>query len=138
MNGRTFRGYLVLWLPLQGKLIDSLGIWMVPILIQPGDKLSVSRLVPCRVEIPLSEYMTQPCESRGSRTVLGAPGGEIPPGDSPDLAVRTAIGISIESDPFDSFDCFFSFAVWIVAPKGSRIPWPMRPVRVAEEEEDFR
>src|SRR6266478_4219921 len=26
----------------------------------------------------------EPCESRGSRTVLGAPGGEIPPGDSPD------------------------------------------------------
>ena len=25
----------------------------------------------------------EPCESRGSRTVLGAPGGEIPPGDSP-------------------------------------------------------
>src|ERR1700686_2372993 len=24
----------------------------------------------------------EPCESRGSRTVLGAPGGEIPPGDS--------------------------------------------------------
>src|SRR5262249_2241471 len=26
----------------------------------------------------------EPYESRGSRTVLGAPGGEIPPGDSPD------------------------------------------------------
>ena len=25
----------------------------------------------------------EPCESRGSRTVLGAPGGETPPGDSP-------------------------------------------------------
>ena len=24
----------------------------------------------------------EPCESRGSRTVLGAPGGEIPPGNS--------------------------------------------------------
>jgi hypothetical protein len=24
----------------------------------------------------------EPCESRGSRTDLGAPGGEIPPGDS--------------------------------------------------------
>jgi len=24
----------------------------------------------------------EPCDSRGSRTVLGAPGGEIPPGDS--------------------------------------------------------
>src|SRR5712672_2099869 len=27
----------------------------------------------------------EPCESRGSRTVLGAPGGEIPPGDSTTL-----------------------------------------------------
>src|ERR1700745_845507 len=26
----------------------------------------------------------EPCESRGSRTDLGAPGGEIPPGDSTD------------------------------------------------------
>jgi hypothetical protein len=26
----------------------------------------------------------EPCDSRGSRTVLGAPGGEIPPGDSTD------------------------------------------------------
>src|SRR5215510_10734219 len=25
----------------------------------------------------------EPCDSRGSCTVLGAPGGEIPPGDSP-------------------------------------------------------
>ncbi len=25
----------------------------------------------------------EPCEARVSRTVLGAPGGEIPPGDSP-------------------------------------------------------
>jgi hypothetical protein len=37
----------------------------------------------------------EPYESRGSRTVLGAPGGEIPPGDStkdiaPDAAVATA------------------------------------------------
>ena len=27
----------------------------------------------------------EPCESRGSSTVLGAPGGEMPPGDSPPL-----------------------------------------------------
>ncbi len=27
----------------------------------------------------------EPCESRDSRTVLGAPGGEIPPGDSTTL-----------------------------------------------------
>src|ERR1700747_2312887 len=30
----------------------------------------------------------EPCESRGSRTVLGAPGGEIPPGDSTDSVIR--------------------------------------------------
>src|SRR5260370_38637037 len=29
----------------------------------------------------------EPCESRGSRTVLGAPGGEIPPGDSTNSVV---------------------------------------------------
>ena len=32
--------------------------------------------------LPTVEHR-EPCESRGSRTVLGAPGGEIPPGDSP-------------------------------------------------------
>ena len=31
--------------------------------------------------VPTVEHR-EPCESRGSRTVLGAPGGEIPPGDS--------------------------------------------------------
>ena len=30
----------------------------------------------------------EPCESRGSRTVLGAPGGEIPPGDSTTASFR--------------------------------------------------
>jgi hypothetical protein len=29
----------------------------------------------------------EPCEPRGSSTVLGAPGGEIPPGDSPAKAL---------------------------------------------------
>jgi len=33
--------------------------------------------------VPTVEHR-EPCESRGSRTVLGAPGGEIPPGDSTD------------------------------------------------------
>ena len=28
------------------------------------------------------------CESRGSCTVLGSPGGEIPPGDSPKVSLR--------------------------------------------------
>ena len=31
--------------------------------------------------VPTVEHR-EPCESRGSRTVLGAPGGEIPPGNS--------------------------------------------------------
>ena len=31
--------------------------------------------------VPTVEHR-KPCEPRGSRTVLGAPGGEIPPGDS--------------------------------------------------------
>ena len=31
--------------------------------------------------VPTVEHR-EPCKSRGSRTVLGAPGGEIPPGDS--------------------------------------------------------
>ncbi len=34
------------------------------------------------VRLPTVEHR-EPYESRGSRTVLGAPGGEIPPGDSP-------------------------------------------------------
>src|ERR1700746_2601456 len=33
----------------------------------------------------------EPCESRGSRTDLGAPGGEIPPGDSTITAKPTLI-----------------------------------------------
>src|SRR5215510_11129146 len=32
----------------------------------------------------------EPCESRGSCTVLGAPGGEIPPGDSPSRGMPIA------------------------------------------------
>ena len=37
-----------------------------------------------RLEIARSEEegWQEPCESRGSRTVLGGPGGEIPPGYS--------------------------------------------------------
>ena len=35
----------------------------------------------CWPRVPMAEHR-EPCESRGSRTVLGAPGGEIPPGDS--------------------------------------------------------
>ena len=36
------------------------------------------------VRLPTVEHR-EPYESRGSRTVLGAPGGEIPPGDSPNF-----------------------------------------------------
>jgi hypothetical protein len=35
----------------------------------------------CWPRVPMAEHR-EPCESRGLRTVLGAPGGEIPPGDS--------------------------------------------------------
>jgi hypothetical protein len=40
----------------------------------------------------------EPCESRGSRTVLGAPGGEIPPGDStnPDPSFSARMSPSAE------------------------------------------
>ena len=38
--------------------------------------------------VPMAEHR-EPCESRGSRTVLGAPGGEIPPGDSTIASIRT-------------------------------------------------
>src|ERR1700726_4472174 len=39
----------------------------------------------------------EPCESRGSRTDLGAPGGEIPPGDSTratDTVLQSNVGYS--------------------------------------------
>jgi hypothetical protein len=44
--------------------------------------------------VPTVEHR-KPCEPRGSRTVLGAPGGEIPPGDSPittDIALEPNVG----------------------------------------------
>ena len=40
----------------------------------------------------------EPCESRGSRTDLGAPGGEIPPGDSTFATVSSSAAIFPESD----------------------------------------
>jgi hypothetical protein len=45
--------------------------------------------------VPTVEHR-EPCESRGSRTVLGAPGGEIPPGDStnPDLSANALMSPS--------------------------------------------
>ena len=44
--------------------------------------------------LPTVEHR-EPCESRGSRTVLGAPGGEIPPGDSSPL--RTSRNVCVMS-----------------------------------------
>src|SRR5438045_5168381 len=44
--------------------------------------------VPIQPSLHIGRYVMataehrEPCDSRGSRTVLGAPGGEIPPGDS--------------------------------------------------------
>ena len=44
--------------------------------------------VPTQHSLPIGRYVMataehrEPCDSRGSCTVLGAPGGEIPPGDS--------------------------------------------------------
>jgi Group II intron, maturase-specific domain len=60
--------------------------------------------VPIQPSLHIGRYVMapaehrEPCDSRGSRTVLGAPGGEIPPGDSTNLPVpamsagRSAIG----------------------------------------------
>ena len=49
--------------------------------------------------LPTVEHR-EPCESRGSRTVLGAPGGEIPPGDL--SFVRCAATQQIGSDRSNS------------------------------------
>ncbi len=52
--------------------------------------------------VPTVEHR-EPCESRGSRTVLGAPGGEIPPGDSTGAAVPArppTVRLSSESSHF--------------------------------------
>ena len=46
--------------------------------------------------LPTVEHR-EPCESRGSRTVLGASGGEIPPGDSSEASVRCIAAIRPES-----------------------------------------
>src|ERR1700747_648018 len=48
---------------------------------------------PTQHSSPIGRYVMatvehrEPCDSRGSCTVLGAPGGEIPPGDSTNSAV---------------------------------------------------
>jgi len=47
--------------------------------------------------VPTVEHR-EPCESRGSRTVLGAPGGEIPPGDSTFASTPTGL-MEVRSTP---------------------------------------
>jgi len=39
----------------------------------------------------------EPCDSRGSCTVLGAPGGEIPPGDSTSSPIRRVVSQWLQS-----------------------------------------
>src|SRR5437667_11926085 len=52
---------------------------------------------PTQHSSPIGRYVMataeqrEPCDSRGSCTVLGAPGGEIPPGDSTILLQKSAI-----------------------------------------------
>src|SRR5262249_16734520 len=49
--------------------------------------------VPTQHSLPIGGYVMataehrEPCDSRGSCTVLGAPGGEIPPGDSTSTSI---------------------------------------------------
>src|SRR5207302_5686427 len=52
----------------------EIGLTGYAVLIQPS--LHIGRYVMATAE------HREPCDSRGSCTVLGAPGGEIPPGDS--------------------------------------------------------
>src|SRR5262249_11984183 len=53
--------------------------------------------VPIQPSLHIGRYVMapaehrEPCDSRGSRTVLGAPGGEIPPGDSTRVAVGAGL-----------------------------------------------
>src|SRR5215831_2429338 len=52
---------------------------------------------PTQRSLPIGYYVTataehrEPCDSRGSCTVLGAPGGEIPPGDSTRAVALSAV-----------------------------------------------
>src|ERR1700757_4222828 len=53
---------------------------------------------PTQHSSPIGRYVMatvehrEPCDSRGSCTVLGAPGGEIPPGDSTFTSIATKAG----------------------------------------------
>src|SRR5215472_13144048 len=51
-----------------------------------------SLLIGCYV-MAMAEHR-EPCDSRGSCTVLGAPGGEIPPGDSTNLSSQRIMAYS--------------------------------------------
>jgi hypothetical protein len=61
--------------------------------------------------VPTAEHR-EPCESRGSRTVLGARGGEIPPRDSP-FAPFPALRMSALAPTCDM-------------PRGARMGWTGR------------
>src|ERR1700738_3216 len=55
--------------------------------------------VPTQYSLLIGRYVMataehrEPCDSRGSCTVLGAPGGEIPPGDSSNPVLRRCPGL---------------------------------------------
>ena len=61
-------------------------------IVQPKSKANWRQEEPWDEERPLVNVLMvghhEPYEPRGSRTVLGAPGGEIPPGDSTKGTVR--------------------------------------------------
>jgi hypothetical protein len=60
--------------------------------------------------VPTVEHR-EPCESRGSRTVLGAPGGEIPPGDSTD---STRLKVSTKSQVIPQQPTFERTSLFVV------------------------
>src|SRR6516225_3113352 len=63
--------------------------------------------VPIQPSLHIGSYVMataehrEPCDSRGSRTVLGAPGGEIPPGDSTRAVKRVRLDVLCRSRPPD-------------------------------------
>ena len=57
--------------------LERRGCVVRPGQLEPGGARGRGKAVP----LATAEHR-EPCDSRGSRTVLGAPGGEIPPGDS--------------------------------------------------------
>src|SRR6516165_6964409 len=61
---------------------------------------STGYAVPIQPSSPIGRYVMataehrEPCDSRGSCTVLGAPGGETPPGDSSGADIMRALAMS--------------------------------------------